>query len=155
MPRVEHGWVTVTFTFPLLGSWLQSCPSVHPPLPSPWSQVGLTLIQILGTSISKSKPSLFCMAVFPASLSCKPDPLSSFHKRNHERKTIDFIIYLFLNFLAIPWDMWDLCSLTWDWTHILRVGRQSLNHWTTRKVPRRKTTVLRKSQSAVEAAVSH
>ena len=108
--------------------------------PLPWSQVVLTLIQILGTSLSKSKPPLFCMSVFPASLSCRPGPLSSFHKRNHERKTIDFIIYLFEKVLAVPWDMWDLCSLSWDRSHTLCIGRQSLNHWTTRKVPRRKMT---------------
>ena len=30
--------------------------------------------------------------------------------------------------------MWDLSSLTRDWTHATCVGRQSLNHWTTREV---------------------
>ena len=28
----------------------------------------------------------------------------------------------------------DLSSLTWDLTHIPCIGRQSLNHWTTREV---------------------
>ena len=31
--------------------------------------------------------------------------------------------------------MWDLSSLTRDWTHVPWIGRQILNHWTTREVP--------------------
>ena len=31
--------------------------------------------------------------------------------------------------------MWDLSSLAWDWTLVLCVARQILNHWTTREVP--------------------
>ena len=31
--------------------------------------------------------------------------------------------------------MWDLSSPTKDQTHIPCIGRQSLNHWTTREVP--------------------
>ena len=31
--------------------------------------------------------------------------------------------------------MWDLSSLTRDGTCTLCIGRQSLNHWTTREVP--------------------
>ena len=31
--------------------------------------------------------------------------------------------------------MWDLGSLTKDWTHIPCTGRWCLNHWTTREVP--------------------
>ena len=31
--------------------------------------------------------------------------------------------------------MWDLSSLTRDQTHVLYIGRQILNHWTTREVP--------------------
>ena len=31
--------------------------------------------------------------------------------------------------------MWDLSSLTRDQTHTLCIGRQSLNHWTSREVP--------------------
>ena len=30
--------------------------------------------------------------------------------------------------------MWDLCSLTRDWTHGPCIARQILNHWTTRKI---------------------
>ena len=33
-----------------------------------------------------------------------------------------------------PWGMWDLSSLTGDWTHTSCIGRWSLNHWTVRKV---------------------
>ena len=32
--------------------------------------------------------------------------------------------------------MGDLSSLTRDWTHILYTGKQILNHWTTKEVPR-------------------
>ena len=32
--------------------------------------------------------------------------------------------------------MWDLSSPTRDWTHILHIARQILNHWTTEEVPR-------------------
>ena len=31
--------------------------------------------------------------------------------------------------------MWDLNSLTRDWTHVPCIRRQILNHWTTREVP--------------------
>ena len=31
--------------------------------------------------------------------------------------------------------MWDLSSPTRDWTHILCIARQILNHWTTKEVP--------------------
>ena len=33
-----------------------------------------------------------------------------------------------------PWGMWDLSSLTGDWTHTSCIGRWSLNQWTVRKV---------------------
>ena len=32
--------------------------------------------------------------------------------------------------------IWDLSILTRDWTHAPCIGRQQLNHWTTRDVPR-------------------
>ena len=32
--------------------------------------------------------------------------------------------------------MWNLSSLTWDWTHVSCNARCILNHWTTREVPR-------------------
>ena len=32
--------------------------------------------------------------------------------------------------------MWDLSSLTRDWTHIPCIAKWILNHWTTRKVPK-------------------
>ena len=35
----------------------------------------------------------------------------------------------------LRWSTWDLCSLIRDQTHLLCVGRQILNHWTTREVP--------------------
>ena len=36
----------------------------------------------------------------------------------------------------LPCNMWDLSSLTRDRTRIPCIGRQILNHWTTREVPR-------------------
>ena len=35
----------------------------------------------------------------------------------------------------LPHSMWGLSSSTRDWTSILCIGRQILNHWTTREVP--------------------
>ena len=32
-----------------------------------------------------------------------------------------------------PWNMWDLLSLTRNWTLISCIGRQNLNHWTARE----------------------
>ena len=35
---------------------------------------------------------------------------------------------------GLPCSMWDLPSATRDQTYVHRIGRQSLNHWTTREV---------------------
>ena len=35
----------------------------------------------------------------------------------------------------LPPSVWDLSSPTRDQTHVLGIGRQSLNHWTTIEVP--------------------
>ena len=40
---------------------------------------------------------------------------------------------LFHVLVSWPWGMW--ISPTRDWTHTPCIGRQSLNHWTTREVP--------------------
>ena len=37
---------------------------------------------------------------------------------------------LFFRFLVVPCGMWDLSSLSRDWTHNPCIGRQSLKHWT-------------------------
>ena len=37
--------------------------------------------------------------------------------------------------VKLPWVMWDLSSPTRDQIHVLSIGRQILNHWTTREVP--------------------
>ena len=37
-------------------------------------------------------------------------------------------------FFFWPWDMWDVSSLTRNWTHTACIGRWSLNHWTAREV---------------------
>ena len=48
---------------------------------------------------------------------------------------IEFVTVLLLFYVLDfwPWGMWDLRSLTRDW---ISIGRQNLNHWNTRKVPR-------------------
>ena len=38
-------------------------------------------------------------------------------------------------FFFWPWSMWDFSPQTRDWTHMPDTGRQSFNHWNTRKVP--------------------
>ena len=45
-----------------------------------------------------------------------------------------FILF-FVLFFFWPWSMWDLSSLTRDWTCTLSIVKQSLNHWTAREVP--------------------
>ena len=50
---------------------------------------------------------------------------------------IEFVTILLLFYVLIFWpgSTWDLSSLTRDQTRTPCIGRQSLNHWTTRKVP--------------------
>ena len=50
---------------------------------------------------------------------------------------IEFVTILLLLYVLVFWPrgMWDLSSLTRNWTRIPYIGRQSLNHWTTREVP--------------------
>ena len=43
-----------------------------------------------------------------------------------------FFFFLILVFLSQG--QWDLCSLTTDPACVSCIGRQSLNHWTTKKV---------------------
>ena len=43
--------------------------------------------------------------------------------------------FLFVYFLVVWLHMWDLSSLTRDWTHAPALEAQHLNHWTTREVP--------------------
>ena len=48
---------------------------------------------------------------------------------------LNLLQYCFWFFLVFwLWDMWDLRSPTRDWTRTPCIGRQSLNHWTTREV---------------------
>ena len=42
---------------------------------------------------------------------------------------------IFFYFLATLYGMWDLSSPTRDGTQAPCIGRQILNHWTTREVP--------------------
>ena len=50
---------------------------------------------------------------------------------------IEFVTVFLLSYVLAVWlrDVLDLSSLTRNWTYIPCVGRQSLNHWTTREVP--------------------
>ena len=47
---------------------------------------------------------------------------------------IEFVTILLL-FWFLPWDMWEVSFPTRDWTLTPWIGRQSLNHWTTREAP--------------------
>ena len=51
---------------------------------------------------------------------------------------IKFVTILFLLYVLILWPrgMWDLSSLTRDRTCTPCIGKRSLNHWTTREVPK-------------------
>ena len=51
-----------------------------------------------------------------------------------------FFIILLLSYVLFcfwSWGMWDLTSLIRDQTFTSRIGRHSLNHWTTREIPTR------------------
>ena len=50
---------------------------------------------------------------------------------------IEFVTILLLFHVLVFWPrgMWDLSSLTRDWTCTPSAGRQSLNHWTAREIP--------------------
>ena len=43
-----------------------------------------------------------------------------------------YILFFFF-FLAVPHGMWDLSSLSRDWTHVPPVEGQGLTQWTARK----------------------
>ena len=46
------------------------------------------------------------------------------------------VVHRFWNTCAqLPHGMWDLGSLTRDWTHVPCIAKQILNHWTMREVP--------------------
>ena len=47
-----------------------------------------------------------------------------------------FFFFFKKNFLAMLCDMWDLSSLTRDWTHSPALEGFSFNHWTAREVLR-------------------
>ena len=46
------------------------------------------------------------------------------------------ILLLFYVLFFWPRGIWDLSSLIRDLTHIPCIGRQSLNHWATKEVPK-------------------
>ena len=51
---------------------------------------------------------------------------------------IEFVTIVLLFYVLVFWPrgMWDLSSLTRDWTCTPCIGRRSLNHWTAREVTR-------------------
>ena len=51
---------------------------------------------------------------------------------------IEFVTSLLLFHVLAFWvqGMWDLSSLTRDWTYTHCIGRWSLNHWTAKEVPK-------------------
>ena len=70
---------------------------------------------------------------------------------------IKFLLYLLqycfciLCFVFWPRGVWDLSSLTRDWTHIPCIRRKSLSHWTTREVP----TMMLLSTLTILPCISH
>ena len=50
---------------------------------------------------------------------------------------IEFVTILLLFYVLVFWPqgMWDLSSLTRNWTRTPFIGRRSLNHWSAREVP--------------------
>ena len=57
---------------------------------------------------------------------------------DHLKKVFnEFVTTLLLFYVLVFWPrgMWDLGSLTRNPTHTPCTGRESLNHWTTRKIP--------------------
>ena len=52
------------------------------------------------------------------------------------RVFIELVTTLLLFYISVfwPWGMWDLSSITRDWTCAPCFGRQNLNHWTIREV---------------------
>ena len=63
-----------------------------------------------------------------------------FFLMDHFKVFIEFVTTLLRFYASVflamwPWDMWDLSSPTRDQICTPYIGRQSLNHWTTREVP--------------------
>ena len=55
--------------------------------------------------------------------------------RDWTTTTLNLLQYCLFQVLVFwPWCMWDLSSLTTDWTGTPCIGWQSLNHWTAREV---------------------
>ena len=53
------------------------------------------------------------------------------------KSLLNLLQYCFCSVLVFWWCvMWDLSFLTRDWTHTSCMGRQGLNHWTNREVPK-------------------
>ena len=66
--------------------------------------------------------------------------LKSLFSLEADSKVLSELVAILLLFHVLffwLWGMWDLGSLTRDWTHIPCTGRRSLNHWAIREVPGR------------------
>ena len=57
------------------------------------------------------------------------------YRLTHQGSPVIYNINCILFFLATLCDLWDLSSLTRDWTWVLAVEVPSPNHWTAREFP--------------------
>ena len=85
-----------------------------------------------------------CSQAGPASWGCDQsvegpilDYFKIFFNVDHLKIFIEFVTILLLFYVLVFWPqgIWDPSSLTRDRTHTPCIGRQRLNHWTTREVP--------------------
>ena len=63
--------------------------------------------------------------------------LRSFYVNHFLKSWLNFLQYCFFFYVLVFWpsSMWDLRSLTKDWTCTPFIIRWYINHWTTREVP--------------------
>ena len=140
---------------------LHSCPTLCDPrdgspprLPHPWDSPGKNtgvgchcLLQCRKVK-SESEGAQSCPTLSNA-MDCSL-PGSSVH-RIFQARVLEWGASAFC-FGFWPQGMWDISSPTRDQTHTPCIGRQSLNHWTAREVPR--TSVLTVRQNLVSASSS-
>lgn len=65
---------------------------------------------------------------------CLVSLLNSCYNATKQKNLLPLIFSFWLHFGS----MWELSSLTRDWTHTSALEAWSLNHWTTREVPKQK-----------------
>ena len=115
----------------LLGSWHPLVIEGGGGVPA-WQMSCGTCFQISTLQISSSKLTFFFSSFFFL-FKCGPS------LKHFEFKIcfywICYDIVLFYVLVSWPRSVWDLSSLVRDWTRTPCIGRQSLNHWTTREFP--------------------